>query len=322
MAGFDIETFRVNSERLWDSLLEMAEIGATEKGGVCRLALSEVDGRGRALLARWCREAGCTGYLTKPIDIDGLIETLAGVLGGERKRGSERSSPADAGKARDQRGRESAGARAPLVSRLAEKNPRLRATVEKFVHRLGGRLEAMEASWESGDFERLAKLAHWLKGAAGTVGFDAFTEPAQALELHARDGKRSGTERVIRELRGLAERIVVPGSAGMGAGPPLTSRLASRNPRLRATVEKFVNRLEGKLEAMELSWEANDLQELAKLAHWLKGAAGTVGFDVFTAPAETLELLAKEGKRDGIEEALRELRGFSERIVVADHRDT
>ena len=83
-----------------------------------------------------------------------------------------------------------------------------------------------------------------------------------------------------------------------------------------------MNRLEGKLEAMELSWEANNLQELAKLAHWLKGAAGTVGFDVFTAPAETLELLAKEGKRDGIEEALRELRGFSERIVVADHRDT
>ena len=60
MASFDMDTLRVNEQRLWESLMEMAEIGATEKGGVCRLALSEVDSRGRALLARWCQEAGCT----------------------------------------------------------------------------------------------------------------------------------------------------------------------------------------------------------------------------------------------------------------------
>jgi N-carbamoyl-L-amino-acid hydrolase len=60
MASFDMDTLRVNEQRLWESLMEMAEIGATEKGGVCRLALSEVDSRGRALLARWCQEEGCT----------------------------------------------------------------------------------------------------------------------------------------------------------------------------------------------------------------------------------------------------------------------
>jgi len=36
----------------------MAKIGATARGGVCRLALSEADGRGRDLFSRWCREAG------------------------------------------------------------------------------------------------------------------------------------------------------------------------------------------------------------------------------------------------------------------------
>ena len=38
---------RIDGKRLWDSLMAMAEIGATPKGGVRRLALSEVDRAGR-----------------------------------------------------------------------------------------------------------------------------------------------------------------------------------------------------------------------------------------------------------------------------------
>ena len=49
----------VRGDRLWRSLMEMAEIGATAKGGVRRLALSEEDRRGRDLFARRAREAGC-----------------------------------------------------------------------------------------------------------------------------------------------------------------------------------------------------------------------------------------------------------------------
>jgi len=44
--------------RLWDSLMEMARIGATGKGGCNRQALTELDGQGRALLARWGAEIG------------------------------------------------------------------------------------------------------------------------------------------------------------------------------------------------------------------------------------------------------------------------
>ncbi len=35
-------------------------IGATPKGGVCRLALTDLDRDGRDLFVRWCKEAGCT----------------------------------------------------------------------------------------------------------------------------------------------------------------------------------------------------------------------------------------------------------------------
>ena len=51
---------RVDGRRLWDSLMELAKIGATDKGGVCRLALTDLDRQARDLFVRWCREAGCT----------------------------------------------------------------------------------------------------------------------------------------------------------------------------------------------------------------------------------------------------------------------
>lgn len=51
---------RVSGRRLWDSLMEMAQIGATPKGGVCRLALTDLDKQGRDLFVRWAKEAGCT----------------------------------------------------------------------------------------------------------------------------------------------------------------------------------------------------------------------------------------------------------------------
>ncbi len=50
----------INGQRLWDSLMEMAKIGATPKGGVCRLALTDLDKDGRDLFVRWAKEAGCT----------------------------------------------------------------------------------------------------------------------------------------------------------------------------------------------------------------------------------------------------------------------
>jgi len=56
---------RVNRDRLWTSLMELARIGATPKGGVCRLALSELDGAGRDLFIEWARTEGCEVRIDK-----------------------------------------------------------------------------------------------------------------------------------------------------------------------------------------------------------------------------------------------------------------
>ena len=56
---------RINGDRLWASLMALAQIGATPKGGVCRLALTELDRQGRDLVVRWASEAGMTVTIDK-----------------------------------------------------------------------------------------------------------------------------------------------------------------------------------------------------------------------------------------------------------------
>jgi N-carbamoyl-L-amino-acid hydrolase len=54
------ENLRINPDRLWDSLMEMAKIGPGVAGGNNRQTLTDEDGEGRRLFQRWCEEAGLT----------------------------------------------------------------------------------------------------------------------------------------------------------------------------------------------------------------------------------------------------------------------
>ncbi len=54
------QLLQINGQRLWDSLMEMARIGATEKGGCNRQALTDLDRDARDLYIKWVKEAGCT----------------------------------------------------------------------------------------------------------------------------------------------------------------------------------------------------------------------------------------------------------------------
>ncbi len=51
---------RINGQRLWDSLMSMAKIGATDKGGCNRQALTSLDKEGRDLFVSWAKKAGCS----------------------------------------------------------------------------------------------------------------------------------------------------------------------------------------------------------------------------------------------------------------------
>jgi beta-ureidopropionase / N-carbamoyl-L-amino-acid hydrolase len=53
------EVLRVNGDRLWSRLMQMAAIGATPRGGCNRQALTDADMAGRKLLSQWAEAAGC-----------------------------------------------------------------------------------------------------------------------------------------------------------------------------------------------------------------------------------------------------------------------
>ncbi|MGR5254307.1 Zn-dependent hydrolase [Vibrio astriarenae] len=58
-------TYEVDGERLWSSIMMMAELGKTKQGGCNRLALSDIDVKARGLFIGWCREVGCTIHTDK-----------------------------------------------------------------------------------------------------------------------------------------------------------------------------------------------------------------------------------------------------------------
>jgi beta-ureidopropionase / N-carbamoyl-L-amino-acid hydrolase len=56
---FPWPSIRIHGERLWSSLMEMAKVGATARGGCNRQALTDEDRAGRDLFVSWARAAGC-----------------------------------------------------------------------------------------------------------------------------------------------------------------------------------------------------------------------------------------------------------------------
>ena len=167
--------------------------------------------------------AGCDGHLTKPIDLDAMMETLAERLGGTRVQADPEAPDAGAGvggllvgaPVAPRAASAAAGAPAaaasrvgddPLRSRLAG-HARLGAIVEAFAARLPERLARMREALEAGELAALAEDAHWLKGSAGTVGFDPFTAPARRLEVAARAGDLEGAAGALADIEALGRRM-------------------------------------------------------------------------------------------------------------------
>jgi beta-ureidopropionase / N-carbamoyl-L-amino-acid hydrolase len=55
-----VQNLRIDGRRLWDTLMETAQIGATDKGGICRLTLTDLDRQVRDWFKTQCEALGCT----------------------------------------------------------------------------------------------------------------------------------------------------------------------------------------------------------------------------------------------------------------------
>ncbi len=202
-----------------------------------------------------CESAGCTGFLTKPIDIDQLLAEIANVLpidesasvevppkstddqlslesiespiaDGESSESLAVSAVTEVTKSIDDvmalvdraltPGMKRPKDQPKLYSTLPTEVPEFRDIVVDFARGLPEMLTQMRQALQRSDFAELRALAHKLKGTGGTVGFADFTDPAQRLQQHADDEENAGVESVLSELEALAFRVAVADEIPVG----------------------------------------------------------------------------------------------------------
>ena len=163
-----------------------------------------------------CVAAGCSGYVTKPIDADLLVGTVAGRLPNLCRQPEE----AGGGLAGKTTAMNAASIQTPL------RYPRRRRTdkgcIRRFppkpglpgncrgVHRPASAADRGHARGPChGRFHGVVAARPLAQGAGGTTGFPAFTAPAKHLEQLVRDQEYGEIAAVVTELLQLAQRVAV-----------------------------------------------------------------------------------------------------------------
>ncbi|WP_437230486.1 ATP-binding protein [Planctomicrobium sp. SH661] len=148
--------------------------------------------------AEKCFAAGCSDFLSKPIREAELLQKMAQALGAAPSAVADTAPPL------------TVCHKATIQSTLPMDRPRFRAIVRQFGEKLEDEIETMESALQSEDFELLAQRAHWLRGTGGTAGFDAFTRPAQSLEMHAQQKQADQAMLMLEKIREISSLIELP----------------------------------------------------------------------------------------------------------------
>ncbi len=217
-----------------------------------------------------CREAGCDGFLGKPISAARLLKTLAGLVPHEIVEVTFPATPA------------------VQISEQATYEPappphlQAAATCVAPVPAV-----AAKRTWDCSHTPQPTDL----EGSAEAKSLPEPEEPA------------------TRQPRQNVEQTMM-----MTLQNALHPSLPMDDPDYRMIVELFVDRLRKKVPEMRAAVDETNYLELAELAHWLKGAGGTAGFDAFTEHAATLQSAAKSSKVKAIEFSLCEIESLCQRI--------
>jgi len=162
-------------------------------------------------------DAGCDGVLTKPLDFDLLIKTLAKIAGVDIT--DTLSITAQSASTSSQAGNPPMSVKnQPIHSTLPMNNAKFFDIVRRFVEGLDERFDNIEQTIKQGDFEELANLGHWLKGASGNCGFAQLSAAGIKLEEAAESADHATSTQTLHELREMKSRIVLTSPELMTSG--------------------------------------------------------------------------------------------------------
>ena len=145
-----------------------------------------------------CIESGCSEYLTKPIRQDLLLTRMAALLTGKAIDVAEELTPIP----EDPTG--------PLISELPIENPQFAELVCEFIQRAQEKLAELQSAHATNNNDKMAKLAHWMKGSGGMAGFPQLTECARELEYVVKKTDTKAIEQNLSALESLVARLQSP----------------------------------------------------------------------------------------------------------------
>ena len=275
-----------------------------------------------------CLAAGCDDFLAKPVKIDEVLRTAADYLA---------HLPVS------EEGPELAQSN-PVKS---EKNLENTETAADFRLVLQTRLIEFQQTVESRDLDQTTRCLTKLKDECRAAGRHKTAEETEQLLAACQDLDEQKIKVAVSKLIESAQQeiatrkripdpepetrlqshvspkaqvvktpatdIDLPNSEACGA---IYSQLPLEEPEFQAIVADFVPQLKSKLGEMETALAAGDMIELASLAHWLKGAGGTVGFLEFSAPSLELETAARESNPDVAAQHLNSIKDLQRRISL------
>lgn len=273
-----------------------------------------------------CLSAGYSDYLTKPVNIDFLMSRLATYLNGRKVQAPKRvdNQQADTVNSATVSVNEE-----KIHSSLPVHKEQFRRIVEKFISRMGTQVDVIDAAWHDRDYDQLKKLGHWLKGSAGSVGFQPLMQAGGALEQYALERNDVKLDDTVKQIATLVARMELqPVQAEKETLstqqatvhkdyviPDIVScRLPVNSPRLRPIIEKFLEQLSNWIARIDSDIANEDYDSIRKFAQWLKASGGSVGFDAFTEPARDLVSHCAEQEYEGINHTVKVIKLLNSRI--------
>jgi CheY-like chemotaxis protein/HPt (histidine-containing phosphotransfer) domain-containing protein len=145
---------------------------------------------------RRCLETGCDQFLIKPVGVDELKSTVKHYVA--RAAGCDAPPPKSVPKTADD---------VNVLRSLYADRPVIARLLKEFVDFLPPRLAAMETAMAAGQLDEVRRIAHQVKGSAGTFGYPTLGEAAARLEKDAREA-RADTSESLQRVANLCRAVI------------------------------------------------------------------------------------------------------------------
>ncbi len=257
-----------------------------------------------------CLDAGCSGFLSKPVNMDKLIQTIAEALAVDTEEVVA----------------EPVGTKTPPQS-----SPK-QTPINDFPQILQIGLGALTSARGRQDAASYQQICNEMISAANAFGKTKTATSIQSLQDSGVNANATEYEMKLKTIGHVLlqemghdsaefNRPSQPSEVATGGSKTKTkiySRLPMDEPEFRDIVVDFIPTLQAKITEMKQSASSDDMEQLGNLAHWLKGAGGTVGFDEFYQPAIKLENAAQLSESQDVQNLIKEIEEMYHLIEVPE----